>query len=278
MTDTYRMARLYVQHCGFSVVPQWYRQKSLLFEGTEFQRRPPTLEHLQKWFVGAPRNLAIVPGEISDNLAILDFDDFGTWAVFHALTGYGGPVVRTGRGVHVYVRVKDLPERNGQGFFEDIHFGQIIVRGSITAPPSVHPSGKTYHWHGSPERIPYLRDLADIGVDRRVTSEPTEQRARPLPTPGQALKHGIQRPDAYVSAAINGECQKILSAAPGTRNQVVYTAALKLSKYAAMMPAATIAGYLESAALQAGLSVKESADAIRKGLSTGLPHGVLQAR
>lgn len=277
MTDMYRCAKLYVEHCGFSVVPQWHRQKSLLFDGTEFQRRPPTLEHLKKWFGGAPRNLAIVPGAISDNLAILDFDEFGAWQVFHALTGYDGPVVRTGRGVHVYVRVKDLPERNGQGFFEDLHFGQIIVRGSITAPPSVHPSGAVYQWHGSPQRIPYLRALSDIGADRRDVSEPTERRAKPLPQPGQNLAHGIQRPDAYVSAAINGECQKILSAAPGVRNHTLFTAALKLAKYTAMLPVGTIAAYLESAAEQAGLPAKECADTIRKGLATGLPHGVLRA-
>ncbi len=276
MNPTYRMARLYVHHCGFSVLPMWHRQKRLLFKGTDFQERPPTDAHLTKWFIYATRNIAIVPGAISDNLVILDFDDFDTWSVFHALTGHAGPVVRTGRGVHVYLRVKEMPERNGQGFFDDVHFGQIITCGNITAPPSVHPSGKTYQWHGSPARIPYIRTLEEVGVDRRACVEASNNKPRPLSKPSVRQKHGISNTEAYVSAAINGECMKILNAPSGTRNQVLYTSALKLAKFTEIMTAASVATYLESAGIQAGLGKQEVIDTIRKGFSTGIRHGVLQ--
>lgn len=276
MNQTFRLARLYVHHCGFSVVPYHARTKKRLFAGTDFQRRPPTDAHLKKWFARTDNNIANVLGGISDNLVILDFDDFRTWSVFHALTGYAGPVVRTGRGVHVYVRVKEMPERNGEGFFDDLHFGQVLVNGAITAPPSVHPNGKTYQWHGSPERIPYLQTLKDIGVDRRASAQAADNSQRPLPKPETRQKHGIKNREAYVSAAINGECMKILNASPGTRNQILYTSALKLAKYTEIMTASAVAAYLESAALQAGLEKQEVTDTIRKGFTVGINHGVLQ--
>lgn len=276
MIETYRLARVYVLHCGFSVMPYAPSTKQRLFAGTDFQRRPPTLQHLHKWFARTSNNLGIALGAISDNLVICDFDDMDAWRTFHALTGYAGPVVRTGRGVHVYVRLRQMPDRNGEGYFDsDLHFGQVLVRGAITAPPSVHPSGARYHWHGSPQRIPYLRSLADLGIERRNVAGDTERVVKPLPTATERRPHGIQHREAYVFAAVNGESMKILSARPGTRNQVLYTAALKLAKYTEILPATAIATHLESAAIQAGLPAQEVTETIRKGFATGIPHGVL---
>jgi hypothetical protein len=273
MNATYQLARLYVQHCGFSVAPMWYKQKSMIIKGTAFAERPPTPEHLRRWFASGPvRNIAIIPGDISDNLVIVDFDDFGVWSVFHALTGYAGPVVRTARGVHLYARCRHMPERNGQGFFEDLHVGQIIVHGSITAPPSVHPSGHIYQWCvESPQRIPYLDSLADLGLERRNLATDADARPRPLPQPAaRSTRPGIANPAAYASAAIRNECQKILDAAPGQRNARLYTAALKVSKYADVLGAEPIAAALDQAARQAGLSAAEIRGTIRSGFNRGV--------
>lgn len=278
MNETFRLAKLYVNHCGFSCVPVRYQRKELLFKGVTFQQRPPTLKNLQHWFLARnPVNIAIVPGAISDNLCILDFDDFGTWSVFHSLTAWAGPIVRTGRGVHVYVRLRTLPDRNGQGFFNGAHFGQIIVNGGITAPPSVHPSGKTYHWHGSPEHLPYLPDLDAIGVTRQDTAQPAEPRALPSPSTRRPASPGIAHVDAYVSAAVQRECEKILSAPEGGRNRQLYLAALKLAKYAEMLPAGELSAYLDSAARQAGLRPSEIRGTIASGFRNGFRNGTLSA-
>jgi hypothetical protein len=269
MNATYQHARLYMHHCGFSVAPMWFRQKSMLFNATAFAQRPPTPEHLRQWFTGQARNIAVIPGAISDNLVIVDFDDFGAWQVFHALTGFAGPVVRTARGVHVYARCAEMPARNGQGFFEDLHVGQIIVNGNITAPPSVHPSGWVYQWHGSPQRVPYLRSLADIGIERRDVATAVTAAPRPLPRPAcrGAWAAGIRDPRAYALAALRRECDQILNALAGHRNNQLYRAALKVAKYADVIPTEQLAEHLARAATRAGLDQAEIRGTIRSGFT-----------
>lgn len=284
MTPEYRMARLYVHHCGFSVVPQWRKagdvklSKHLLFSGTQFQRCIPTHEQLRKWFTTpTPRNLAIIPGEISDNLVIVDFDDIDIFRLWAALIPGACelPMVQTSRGIHVYVRLKEII-RNGQGFFEGYHFGQIIAHGNITAPPSVHGSGHVYIWHGDPLRVPYLDSLEVIGIERRNMQGTKPSRPLPKPVGSYQIPQKIAHPQAYVQAAIAGECQKILSANQGKRNHQVYKSALKLAKYSEIGGQQIIIHALYDAAIAAGLEQQEIRTTIRSGLRQGLSRGVIR--
>jgi hypothetical protein len=283
ITPEYRMARLYVHHCGFSVVPQWRKagevklSKQLLFSGTPFQQRIPTPEQLRKWFTTpTPRNLAIIPGEISDNLVILDFDAIDVFCLWLSLVPdvCDLPMVQTSRGMHVYIRLKQMI-RNGQGFFEDYHFGQIIAHGNITAPPSVHGSGHVYCWHGDPVCVPYLPSLNEIGIERRNIQGTRPSRPLPQPTGSIRIPHKIAHPQAYVQAAIHGECQKILSVRKGRRNNQVYESALKLAKYTGIGAQQTILQALYDAAVMAGLDHQEIHATIRSGLRQGLKRGVV---
>ncbi len=128
----------------------------------QYQNRRPTEKEALDWFFIA-KNIAILCGEVSGGLFVQDFDDL---MAFRYCWG-GDPelpnktlVVETSRGVHVYLRVKGggKPESTT---FRQITEGQLAylpvdVQGHgkyVVAPPSVHPSGKTYGFLGEARTI-----------------------------------------------------------------------------------------------------------------------------
>ena len=127
---------------GFSFFPCRYRSKRPKIEWSEFRERKPTEEEIGEWLKN-PTNIAVVCGEISGNLLVIDFESEDAYEEFMK----SSPIpleetftVRTYRGYHIYIRTPK-PVRGGKKS-EDID-----VRGEgqyVLAPPSVHPEGVTY--------------------------------------------------------------------------------------------------------------------------------------
>jgi len=138
-------ARLYLSR-GFSVIPVAKgTKKPALLSWKEFQGRHATDEEIQKWFGSGSRNsIGIVTGVIS-GIAVVDLDSqeavkFATSHDF-PLT----PLVKTGKGYHAYYRYTE----GVRNFQKRDDLPDIDLRGDggfIVAPPSVHASGKPYHW------------------------------------------------------------------------------------------------------------------------------------
>lgn len=280
---TYQMARWYCFSCGFSVIPLKPRSKQRLLAGTTFQTWYPRDDHLKKWFcTPQPYGIAIVPGEVSGNLVILDFDEFSVYQVWASLVpgALECPIVQSARGVHVYVRLQTMPFSQSftDGMFEGLIFGQIIARGTITAPPSVHPSGHVYQWAGGdPRHVPVYDHLSSIGIERvEPERRPAEKPLHKRPVNAE----GIASIEAYVYAAIRGEQQHLLrlTADSHNRNNQLFRSALKLSKYLDLAPARLIETELEHTARQIGLAPDEIGATIQRGLRYGVAHGVLQRR
>jgi len=130
---------------GFSVIPLRPNGKKPVIEWAEFQSRFPTEEELFEWFGnGSQNNIGIVTGAIS-GLDVVDLDsaDAVRFAQEHSfpLT----PLVKTGEGIHLYYRHKE----GVRNFQKRDDLPGIDLRGDggyIVAPPSVHESGKRYHW------------------------------------------------------------------------------------------------------------------------------------
>jgi hypothetical protein len=138
-----QFANLFHQN-GFSVVPMEFRSKQPLVKWTEFQKRQPDTELVQRWF-SHQVNLGIVTG--FNNLTVIDFDDFTEytkWLIWIAnLPTYTliqrAFTVRSRRGVHVYFRTLQ-PERNR-------HIDRIDIKGRyglVTGPGSTHETGVIY--------------------------------------------------------------------------------------------------------------------------------------
>ena len=141
-----------------SIIPIIYKDKKPAIAWKEYQNKHPTLEEIKKWFSESQRNIAIVCGQVSGNLMVLDFDSNEMFQEFlidiaehedliNAIKNTW--VVETGKGIHIYFRCPEPPVTKS---FRDL---KIDIRGEgsyVLAPPSVHPSGKQYKFKTDPKK------------------------------------------------------------------------------------------------------------------------------
>ena len=133
-------ALTYVNWFGLSVVPIGDNKKPVV-KWKEFQYRQPTFDEILSW----PKegfNLAVVTGQISGGLVIVDCEskEDATW--FWKNKGESTVVVQTKRGFHFYFQ-SSCEVRNAQKCFD-----RYDVRGEggyALIPPSVHSDG-AYFW------------------------------------------------------------------------------------------------------------------------------------
>ncbi len=164
-------AQLYVSR-GFPVIPLRPREKRphgkllaavgwLKEDGRPTwepaRERLPTDEELETWFAGkSPEEVGIglvIPGGV----AVVDLEGPEPFSLF-----FNGSieeiaqftwVVKTGKGYHVYLRLpRSCKPVKVEGWVE-IRTNGLLV----TAPPSIHPSGRPYTWLSDPERTPIGR-------------------------------------------------------------------------------------------------------------------------
>lgn len=165
------------QDWGLSIIPIVYKTKTASAPWREYQEHRPGVGELAEWFSDSePKNIGIVCGKVSGNLAVLDFDKEDKWAEW--LTNWDEdrwgsiyettPVIETGRGYQVYLRTRyPTPKARLDGI-------DIQGEGSyIVAPPSIHPSGKEYQLiNPDIDRILEVKDLAELGIEvKRVSNE-----------------------------------------------------------------------------------------------------------
>ena len=132
---------------GFCIIPAKYGEKTSLINWKELQYRKPTDAEIERWFgSGKPVNVAVVCGQVSGNLVVLDFDSEQAYRDFfpkHEELERSTLVVRTGRGYHAYFRLdRALPSMKYKDIGFEVHSDGTIV----IAPPSMHPSGKPYEF------------------------------------------------------------------------------------------------------------------------------------
>jgi hypothetical protein len=150
-------ARDYVKQRGWSVIPLQLKGKEPKESWKKFQKQRPTEAELARWFFDGENNLGIVTGEIS-GLSVVDCDSEEASKLAKFLGVNGAPCVATGRGTHFYF--KHQPGARNFAKREDLP--GIDFRGEggyVTAPPSVHPSGRDYQWSIPPNgHLPELPD------------------------------------------------------------------------------------------------------------------------
>jgi len=171
----YEYAKLYLSK-NLSIIPLKSKAKEPLIEWKEFQNRKPTEEEIEKWFKNTNNNIAIICGTVSGNLVVIDFDNMEIHDKWYGFIDEKYPdvrdivlrtwVVETGRGIHIYLRIKEDKDtfrnlfRTKPKFVEDID-----VKGEggyVVAPPSVHPSGKLYKFRIGPTEEGI--DIAEVDV------------------------------------------------------------------------------------------------------------------
>lgn len=137
--------------------------------------------------------------------------------------------------------------------------------GLIVAPPSVHPSGHGYCWCAGPSQpAPCPAWLEELARPASSPKLPARGAAAPLP-------QVTGRRHAYVFRAVEGEVQRVLDAAEGTRNHTLNRAAYALGQLVGdgLLDEDAATGALLTAAGAAGLPDAEAAATIRSGLRAG---------
>ena len=274
----YHMAKFYVNHCGFSVVPA--KERRIAIRGKHFYEHLPLEKHLKAWFTGQYSNIAIVPGLISGNVGVIDFDEFGAFQTWLSLVpgATAFPIVRTDRGCHVYIRLQH-PEKNGKAHFQGLEVGDVVTQSGIFAPPSIHPSGAVYCWYGNPRQIPIVNRLSDIGIER-IAPNQHQRKARAIDTTQATRKTfltGITNPAAYATAALYREVETLTHTQEGNRSNALYYAAFKLARFVNVLSAERIRGELHRASLSIGIGESDARSTIQRGLTNGIRKGVIAA-
>jgi len=141
--DLNRYIELY-QSLGFCIIPLRPESKKPAVEWLQFEMRRPTDAELEAWFGGAPRNIGLVCGSVSNGLTVIDFDDPDVYPRFFDAGKIEAEtiVVKTHDGRRqVYLLSAD------PGAAESFNIPKLKmeVRGEgrfVVAPPSIHPISK----------------------------------------------------------------------------------------------------------------------------------------
>jgi hypothetical protein len=161
--------RIYYNRWKLSIVPLKFQDelKRPLVKWENYQKERATPQEIESWFLKdkEKKNIGIICGSVSGNLAIVDFDDPTLFEKAKSIFP-NAPVVKTSRGIHVLLRTSK-PVPKVQISKEGNHLIDILGEGSIaTAPPSIHFSGKTYEFLNLPEEIPVFEgDLVQTCYD-----------------------------------------------------------------------------------------------------------------
>lgn len=178
---------------GWSVIPLTPRSKTPAAAWKDYQRAIADEHEVRRWFEDDTYNLGVVCGDVSQGLAVRDFDapdSYANWAAAHANLAKSIPTVRTGRpgGHHLYFNLPDDALRtvraqrsiSGQGAVK-LDDGELRadIGCYVAAPPSVHPLGTVYTWSIRPgDRLPIIYDLEDSGLLDCWTRDALVQRDR----------------------------------------------------------------------------------------------------
>ncbi len=285
---------------GFSLVAICPRQKRPLGEVLPlvggvpswkmYQATPPTEEEVRGWFCQVKSmNLAVVCGQVSGGLLVIDFDLDAekNWVRWRELTRPLSdllPVVETGKGRHVYLRCRERVTslqlaRNASGgiLIESRGEGSLCL-----LPPSVHPNGRTYRWlSGGPESIPMVNTRQYVALLGAAAS--LNEREEKVYVPPQRAASGNNKPAsgmekrirAYALAVLSRLKHELAETTAGGRNAQLNRAAFICGRYvgAGLLEADTVEIALEEACLMNGYIMEDGQQAFAKTLSSGMDAG-----
>lgn len=223
-------------------------------------------DQIARWWARWPdANIGIRTGVAFD---VLDLDGPDALDALDALkpdaAAVVGPMVVTGRGIHIYVHPTGHGNRTAMRGYVGLDWRG--AGGYVVAPPSLHYlHGDRYDW-GSIFGI----DTATGAVPHWLASVVAKPRKDQAP-PSSA--EGTTTPGSrYGERALDAEVGKVARAPEGTRNHALNVAAFSLGQLVAggELDAATVASALVTVASRIGLTEGEAVATIRSGMAAGM--------
>lgn len=276
------VAQHYRDDLGFSVIPLAHKSKYPVTAWKRYQSRKPDDRELATWFHRRDRNIGIVTGKVSGGLCVIDFDALKLYKAWNRSVNTPFPLVKTGKGVHVYVLCDDA--NTGKAYFQGQHLGEIRSDGGyVVAPPSIHPNGRQYTWEWR-EGLIQIRNLAEMFIEVKKPENPqnkrktekhntTGSRRSPRGCSCDGIPEYVENPKAYVRVAFRKEIRNILNApkptntSGGGRNTTLFNAVWKLKRYFGILDRGEVLARLSGAAAKRGLSDREIQRTIESALS-----------
>jgi Bifunctional DNA primase/polymerase, N-terminal len=174
--NTMQRAGLQARERDWPVIPLAPGTKNRpLVEWTPYQTRLPTELELVRWFNDPTTNMAVITGQVSSGLIIVDCDDSAPDADWTQTV-----VSKSGReeGVGYHFFYRSIQEAQTQRF----EWGEIRGERSYTViPPSVHPSGKKYSWYISPDQESIGVLPKDLVAAASTVHHPARRQSGPTP-------------------------------------------------------------------------------------------------
>jgi hypothetical protein len=279
-------ARAY-RAAGLSIIPVG-KDKRPLCAWKPFQETQADETLIQAWFGRQSQpNLGIVCGQVSGGLLVLDFDHDARATYLHWKEAVGLlaeklPAVKTGKGVHVYIRATDP---GGNRHLATSADGRVLIEtrgegGYAIAPPSRHASGRDYHWIQGDHQIPFVSATAletILSAARALDAYQKNGSRVPSPVPLDP----DQRLRRYATAILANEAAALTATLAGGRNERLNQAAFKVGRYAgAGLLAPLLVEQMLAAACGAGgnrLIDDDGLPAFRSTLQSGLEAGLAKA-
>lgn len=254
---------------GISVIPVVGKKAAIRWQPYQYRlAHSGELANWKRW--GKFHNIAVVCGQVSGNLVVIDLD--GQNAVrlftqhFPVLAETYTVITGSGQGKHLYLQVDTLPPTTramnipGGGNIELRANGCYVV-----APPSIHPTTR------QPYRVE--RPLNVLGVDTLDTLRQWLLGLNPSAMPSTP-KIGEKRAISFgfAAAALRGEINALRAAAEGNRNNRLNLAAYNLGQLVGdnHIPRWQVEDELIAAARAVGLPEGESQRTIKSGLDAGI--------
>lgn len=282
MTTTptiYEAALNYVKK-GFSIIPCEGKKAAVAW--SPFQKRRTRRDDVDRWHAaGLLNNVAIICGEVSRNLVVVDLD--GDAAVFSLSVAFPELfetyIVRSGsgHGAHLYFRCKTMP-RTTRGV--GLSVGNIEVRADgcyVVAPPSIHPTSRMPYVVSNRQSIAQLSNLDKLTSWIEQLNREKHGPAPKPPAPAPVVA-GNARIERWALAALRGEAILVSRALEGTRNSTLNRAAFKMGQLVGggWISRADVEGQLMAAAAQ--LAAQEGEQTVIKTIRSGLEAGIKQPR
>lgn len=212
------------------------------------------------WWERTPNaNIGIATGPAS-GLVVIDLDGpqaEDSWTSILSGRDAMTAEVATSNGRHLYYRtalaVGNTAKKLGPGIDTRGRGGYVV------APPSVHPSGRTYTW-SSRARVAQ----APAWLEQLLNPPPAPPRYLPSPHAGAAV-------DAYGRAALTRILEELASSGQGTRNDALNRAAYQCGRLiaAGRLTHAVAEADLAHTAERIGLDPHEIPATIRSGITSG---------
>lgn len=181
---------------GWNVIPVMQKSKAPTIGWTEWQTNRIPYEKLEEWFGTGEPGIGVVCGQVSNGLAVLDFDTFeayGRWTKANPDLATSLPSARSGRGFHIFFRSVDyLPSGQFRLIGETEPVGDILSEKKLCIlPPTLHPkSGRPRTWVREPGETVPTATLDQLGVETFRVEKPTIRIDQTMPVL-EGQRHGF---------------------------------------------------------------------------------------